>query len=269
MAASALSGMRHAVYRHPSGPAGAYRSHGGSASSSTTDSSSSSLGDRGTIRGVASGSSSPETAFKHPGPPASGKWTGETLFPPHPSQQYQLQHQPRGDARPRMPASSDSSSLAPSLASLSTAASDATPSSSSSLSVSDTTTPGSPATSVSSSTDLGVAAAGNRQISGVGRNETASGGIVFWDTVTDRPVAGPAEADVGRDRGGKPGDEAEEGVEVEVVQMDGPEGGVFLQRVGKMPLVSGVVRAYERGKGTSRVVRVSLPFPSLHAIATR
>jgi len=29
----------------------------------------------------------------------------------------------------------------------------------------------------------------------------------------------------------------------------------FLQRVGKMPLFSGVVRAYERGKGTSKVVR--------------
>ncbi|KAI9614709.1 hypothetical protein H4Q26_009100 [Puccinia striiformis f. sp. tritici PST-130] len=31
--------------------------------------------------------------------------------------------------------------------------------------------------------------------------------------------------------------------------------GEFLQRVGKFPLFSGVVRAYERGKGTSKVVR--------------
>ncbi|KAH9820261.1 transcription factor Opi1-domain-containing protein [Melampsora americana] len=42
---------------------------------------------------------------------------------------------------------------------------------------------------------------------------------------------------------------------VDVIQLEDPEGGIFLQRVGRMPLVSGVVRAYERGKGTSRVVK--------------
>ncbi|KAA1132516.1 hypothetical protein PGTUg99_009829 [Puccinia graminis f. sp. tritici] len=37
--------------------------------------------------------------------------------------------------------------------------------------------------------------------------------------------------------------------------IDPESSGEFLQRVGKMPLFSGVVRAYERGKGTSKVVR--------------
>ncbi|OAV98472.1 hypothetical protein PTTG_25673 [Puccinia triticina 1-1 BBBD Race 1] len=36
---------------------------------------------------------------------------------------------------------------------------------------------------------------------------------------------------------------------------DPDSSGEFLQRVGKLPLFSGVVRAYERGKGTSKVVR--------------
>ncbi|KAG0146309.1 hypothetical protein CROQUDRAFT_522928 [Cronartium quercuum f. sp. fusiforme G11] len=52
---------------------------------------------------------------------------------------------------------------------------------------------------------------------------------------------------------GKPVDA--HGHPVDVVQVEDPEGGIFLQRVGRMPLVSGVVRAYERGKGTSRVVK--------------
>lgn len=58
------------------------------------------------------------------------------------------------------------------------------------------------------------------------------------------------------------------GQPVDVVQVEDPEGGVFLQRVGRMPLVSGVVRAYERGKGTSRVVKVGISL-SAHRLNLR
>ncbi|KAI8443215.1 transcription factor Opi1-domain-containing protein [Phakopsora pachyrhizi] len=74
---------------------------------------------------------------------------------------------------------------------------------------------------------------------------------------TSRPSFQPSDPSSSHslylDSDGRPVDQ--NGHPLNLVRLQDPQGGVFFQRVGRMPLVSGVVRAYERGKGTSRVVR--------------
>lgn len=248
IAASALNGMRHS-----SAAFVPHRQHHSNSGSSSTS----------------AGTGSPEIGFKHPGAPASASSTGYFAGAVPPAGGYGGQARiwpaPQTASDPMAPSGHASIHSGPHYASDPTTSQESVSSISTSLTPSlaslSTDTPSSEALSPATSATSSVEPLPNLNAlrGGGGGPRTSTAG----PTLAGAHDAVAGEEPVYWDAEGKPVDANGEPVEVEMVQVDGPEGGVFLHRVGKMPLVSAVVRGYERGKGTSRVVRVRRGFFSI------
>lgn len=246
IAASALNGMRNSAAFVP-------RQHGSGSSTST---------------------GSPDIPFKHPGAPASasgGYFAGVTTAAGAPGYGGASQSAtPIAGAR-IWPASATASDPlgGPSILHHPSFSSDPTTSQESVSSVSTSLTPSlaSLSTDTPSSEALSPATSATSSVEPLPNLNTLRGA----HTATAGPSSTTATSEAGEsvywDAEGKPVDANGEPMEVEMVQVEGPEGGVFLHRVVKMPLVSAVVRGYERGKGTSRVVRVRLDHREVSVLA--